>query len=194
MKKVLMLVIIYCLITSSIIAQDKPPLDYMRGGIGLAFLGSGDVLITKLEFEYITPINRRLNFGISSNLGYNRYSDIGSIVPEQGSILQTYTIHVDPNIYLRTISIGNFHMYTGLGTSFMFVNDIRQAFLFGEEFFNSEDPRFSIGGNLVFQFNYDINADTALALRALTQPYMNGDISTGMSFNLIKTLNKKNND
>ena len=55
-----MLVIIYCLITSSIIAQDKPPLDYMRGGIGLAFLGSGDVLITKLEFEYITPINRRL--------------------------------------------------------------------------------------------------------------------------------------
>lgn len=194
MKKIVLLVIINCLITSSIIAQDELPTDYLRGGIGLAFLGSGDMLVGKLEFEYITPINKRLNFGMSSNIGYGRYSDIGRLAPDQGQIDQTFTIHADPNIYLRTISIGNFHLYTGLGASLMFVNDIKRGFMFGEEFFNSREPRFSVGGNIIFQFNYDINENTTFALRTLTQPYINGDISTGMSFNLIKTFNWETNN
>ena len=194
MNKIGMLVIIHFMITSSIIAQDVSPLDYMRGGIGLAFLGSGDMLVGKLEFEYITPINKRVNFGISSNLGYGKYTDIGTNVQGQGTIFQTYTVHVDPNIYLRTISVGNFHFHTGLGASLMFVNDLQANVFPNRETSNSEDPRFSIGGNIVFQFNYDLNENTALAWRVLTQPYINGDISTGMSFNLIKTFNWKTDE
>ena len=44
-----------------------------------------------------------------------------------------------------------------------------------------EKQNFLIGGNILFQFNYDINENTALALRTITQPYV-GYQSTGMSF------------
>ena len=92
------------------------------------------------------------------------------------------------------ISVGNLHLYTGLGPSLMFVNDIKQNLLPNGNFANSQDPRFSVGGNIVFQLNYDINEKTALALRMQTQSYINGEFSTGMSLNFIKTLNRETND
>ncbi len=195
MKKTLLLIIIHCFIISSIIAQDEPPLSYIRGGVGMHFLGSEDIAIPKLEFEYIAVVNKRLNVGISSNIGYGKHIDDYFRLWGKGErILNTFTIHIDQNIYLRMISVGNLHLYTGLGPSLMFVNDIKQNLLPNGNFANSQDPRFSVGGNIVFQLNYDINEKTALALRMQTQSYINGEFSTGMSLNFIKTLNRETND
>jgi len=153
MNKFVLLFIIQCLISSSIIAQDEFQTDYIRGGIGLALLGSGDIVIPKLEVEYLIPINDRWHFGASSNVGYGKHiDDYFRFWGEGERILDTYTIHVDPNIYLRTISIENFHMYTGLGVSFMFVNDIQRILDIDGSFIKLEDARFSVGGNIIFQF------------------------------------------
>jgi hypothetical protein len=193
MKKLFVLIIINCLISSFIIAQDNTKTDYLRGGIGSDLFSSGKMFIGILEFEYITPINQRFNFGISSTVGYGSSVHSGGIIPNSETTFQAFMIHVDPNIYLRTISIGDFHLYTGLGASLMFGNDILQHNGNGN-ISSLKDERFSVGGSLVFQFNYDINQDTALGLRLSTQPYINGDISTGMSFNLIKTFNWKTDE
>ena len=126
MKKLFVLIIINCLISSFIIAQDNTKTDYLRGGIGSDLFSSGKMFIGILEFEYITPINQRFNFGISSTVGYGSSVHSGGIIPNSETTFQAFMIHVDPNIYLRTISIGDFHLYTGLGASLMFGNDILQ--------------------------------------------------------------------
>ena len=185
MKKILLLISIYCFVTSSIIAQDNNQVDYIRGGAGFSVVDGRYGFTPKVELEDVKPISQRFNFGASVNLGYrqNRYSASAFT-----GINKIVIAHIDPSIYFKIDSTKDLRVYVGLGPSLIFEtrNDVSNGGSF-------RDSDFLVRGNIIFQMNHDLDEETAFGLRFSAQPTFEG-IFAGISFNLIKKINRKTND
>lgn len=175
----IVIVFIFCC-HITVFSQNKN--SYIRTGLGVHFLGTGDLLIPKLEMEYGKTLNHFLEMGLSWNTGYIPPDDFLGM---NLGTLEAFTTHIDPSIYFNVASSQFFKFTLGTGASFMF---IKEEILFFEP--GSTEPligiqrRFTIGGNMILQSSFSLKENTDLIFRLISQPYLNGDISSGISVNL----------
>jgi hypothetical protein len=152
-------------------------------GVGASFLGSGDLLVGKLEGELTKKWNRFLSNSVALNFGYgddNWYSDY----PWQ----RTFTTHLDGNVFLSPF--GNHHRYNlklGTGLSLMYVAD---SYLVGDRGFQGRRPdrRASIGYSLIVEQEIAVGERGVFGLKTMIQPYLNGDIATSVMLKVGRKL------
>jgi hypothetical protein len=155
----------------------------VKGGVGASFLGSGDILIGKLEGELTKKWNRFLSNSVALNVGYGDdkwYSDY----PWQ----RTFTAHLDGNVFLSPF--GNHHRYNlklGTGLSLMYVAD---GYLTGDQGFpgRRRDRRASLGYSMIVEQEIAVGKRGLFGLKTMIQPYLNGDIATSVMLKVGRKL------
>ncbi|MBD0255681.1 MAG: hypothetical protein ICV83_08170 [Cytophagales bacterium] len=155
----------------------------VKVGLGASFLGSGDLLVGKLEGELTKKWNRFLSNSVALNLGYGDdewYSDY----PWQ----RTFTTHLDGNVFLSPF--GNHHRYNlklGTGLSLMYVAD---SYLAGDQGFLGRRPdrRASLGYSLIVEQEIAVGKRGLFGLKTMIQPYLNGDIATSVMLKVGRKL------
>jgi hypothetical protein len=156
----------------------------VKGGIGASFLGSGDVLVGKLEGELTKKWSRFLSNSVALNFGYGDdkwYSDY--------SWQRTFTTHLDGNVFLSPF--GNHHRYNlklGTGLSLMYVAD---SYPTGDQgFFGGRRPdrRASLGYSMIVEQEIAVGKRGLFGLKATIQPYLNGDIATSVMLKVGRKL------
>ena len=173
------------LILASFLANAQPSSigkNDLKFGLGKAFLGSGDIRLPKFEAELTTRLNRHFSTSISLNFGHGVSQGPVSEFPRQIAT----TTYIDPNIFFSPFgNQGNFNLKLGTGASFMYVNDV--YLISYESGFGIEDradyffeSRYSIGVNMIVEPEFRIGRNL-ISLKAIIQPYLNGDISSGIT-------------
>lgn len=142
-------------------------------GLGASFLGSGDVLVGKLEGELTKKWNRFLSNSVSLGLGYGNDTWYSGY-----SRQRTFTTHLDGNVFLSPF--GNHRGYNlklGTGLSLMYVSD---AYSGGNGWYGrpSPDRRASLGYSMIVEQEIAIGKKGLFGLKTMIQPYLNGDIAT----------------
>lgn len=153
-------------------------------GVGASFLGSGDVLVGKLEAELTKKWNRFLTNSVALNVGYGDdkwYSDY--------AWLRTFTTHLDGNVFLSPF--GNHHRYNlklGTGLSLMYVGNTYPTgdlgFLLGQR----RDERVSLGYSLIVEQEIAVGKRGLFGLKTMIQPYLSGDIATSVMLKVGRKL------
>ncbi len=152
-------------------------------GVGASFLGSGDLLVGKLDGELTKKWNRFLSNSVALNFGYgddNWYSDY----PWQ----RTFTTHLDGNVFLSPF--GNHHRYNlklGTGLSLMYVAD---SYLLADRGFpgRRQDRRASLGYCMIVEQEIAVGKRGLVGLKTMIQPYLNGDIATSVMLKVGRKL------
>ncbi|MEM1325818.1 MAG: hypothetical protein AAGI23_07690 [Bacteroidota bacterium] len=161
------------LASTTMLAQSETDL---RLGIGFSFLGSGDLYAVMLENE----LNHTLNdyFTLSGNIGYGR-SNNG--VFEAASFLQgNANIFFSPlkNIRRNDLRIGGGLSYCNISDAFQVSGLFRDG---GQELaVYALDQRTALGFNIIIENTIDLSDRFLLGIKAFTQPYLNGDINSGI--------------
>jgi hypothetical protein len=164
-----------------------PAVGYSQGrdlkvGTGLAFLGSGDINVLKFEAEYTKRINRHFSTSLSMNFGHGvSESYFSSSAPQQVSTVA----HIDPNIFFSPF--GNhkaFNLKLGTGASFMYANDVWMSSYssggpMGGVATYDFDRRFTVGASMIVEPEVRVGR-SLFSVKGIIQPYLNGDISSGV--------------
>jgi len=161
-------------------AQVEDPSRFdIRIGIGTSLLGTGDMRTFMLE----TELNYSLTeyFTIGGGLGMGRSN---SGVSETASFFQG-----NANMYFSPFgNSGKNDFRIGGGLSF---NSISDAYISsvelgpGGQIINQEvtfDQRNALGFNIILENSYWITDKTLIGIKVFTQPYVNGDINSGILF------------
>ena len=162
----------------------------LKFGLGGAFLGSGDIRMPKFEAELTTRLNRHFSTSVSLNFGHGVSQGPLAELPRQIAT----TAHIDPNIFFSPFNNqGVFNLKIGTGASFMYVNDVYMR-SFGPGMGGSEDradydfeSRYSIGANMIVEPEVRMGR-SLFSIKAIIQPYLNGDISSGITFKYGRML------
>jgi len=156
-------------------AQESDSKFDLRIGIGSSFLGSGDILAGTLENELNYKINNTFSTSGSLAFGKSKYDRYGAATFFQLNV----------NIYLsmfpRMIR-NDFRIGTGL--SYYSVSSARVSIfqLPGESeriSYRFEDDN-TLGLNVILENTYSISKKLLIGAKAFIQPYINGDINSGL--------------
>ncbi len=142
----------------------------LRFGVGSSFLGTGDMQTIMFENELNFRINDYLTIG--QGLAYAK-SDFG--VYEQASFIQINSLLlVSPfsNVYKNDFRIGT-------GLSLYSVSDLTRTSSQLNSGFDV-NRRNSYGLNLVIENSYAVTEHFLVGIKAFIQPYINGDINSGI--------------
>jgi hypothetical protein len=162
----------------------KPSTLDVKGGLGVSFLGSGDVLVGKLEGELTKKWNRFLSNSVALNFGYgddNWYSDY----PWQ----RTFTTHLDGNVFLSPF--GNHHRYNlklGTGLSLMYTESIYPTGDLGLLWGRRREGRASLGYSMIVEQEIAVGKRGLFGLKTMIQPYLSGDIATSVMLKVGRKL------
>ncbi len=178
-------VVVALAVPSRAVAQTTDPSTVdVKLGLGASFLGSGDILIGKLEGDLTKKWNRFISNSVSLSLGYGNdkwYYD-------SYSSQRTFTTHLDGNVFLSPF--GNHHRYNlklGTGLSLMYVSD---AYSEGDWQFRGRprESRASLGYSMIVEQEIALGKRSLFGLKTMIQPYMNGDIATTVMFKVGRKL------
>ncbi len=178
-------VVVALAVPSRAVAQTTDPSTVdVKLGLGASFLGSGDILIGKLEGDLTKKWNRFISNSVSLSLGYGNdkwYYD-------SYSSQRTFTTHLDGNVFLSPF--GNHHRYNlklGTGLSLMYVSD---AYSEGDWQFRGRprESRASLGYSMIVEQEIALGNRSLFGLKTMIQPYMNGDIATTVMFKVGRKL------
>lgn len=163
------------LMVSSLAAQSR---DDIKLGIGASFLGTGDMLIGKLEGEATRKWNRIISNSVALGIGYGDQKFYYNPTYNYKSLhQQTFTTHLDGNVFVSPF--GNDRLYNlklGTGVSLMYVSD---AFPRRNEAIQREN-RASVGINMIMEHEFMLSKKSLIGLKMMIQPYLNGDIASTM--------------
>jgi len=176
MKKIAILLILVVSITNAF-SQDgnKPSID-VRFGIGISLLGTGDMQTTMFENE----INYKISnfFAASCNIAYGK--------SDKGVSISASFIQMNLNTYIspfKNNKKNNFRI--GAGISRYTASDVSSTGDLVENGeivgpFNEFEKRVSIGLNIIIENTYDITEKLMVGGKLFTQPYINGDLNSGI--------------
>jgi len=161
-------------------AQDIKSRVDLRFGIGTSLLGTGDMQTIMFDNE----VNMKLNsyFTLGGGLGYGK--------SDNGVFLQASFVQLNANIYISPFKNSRRNDFRiGTGPSWYSVSDVYQS---SARYQNGQlvdaeyefDKRSSIGFNLIIENTYLIKEKYLLGLKLFTQPYLNGDINSGILLKL----------
>lgn len=151
-------------------------------GIGASFLGTGDMLVGKLEGEATRAWNRIVSNSVALGVGYGDSEFYNSTFPQR-----TFTLHIDANVFVSPFgNRGIYNFKLGTGPSLMYVSDDYEAE--GDE--SLEENRLSLGFSMVVENEVAISDKYLLGLKMMVQPYLNGDIASTLLLKFGKRLSR----
>lgn len=155
-------------------------------GIGASFLGTGDMLIGKLEGEVTRKWNRIISNSVALGIGYGDQKFYYNPTYNYKNLhQQTFTTHLDGNVFVSPF--GNDRLYNlklGTGLSLMFVSDNPWR----ENDPSWQEERISLGLNMIMEHEFMLSKKSLIGLKMMIQPYLNGDISSTLLLKLGKKL------
>ena len=184
--KLCLLSISFAFISQSVPAQ---LIHEAKAGLGISFLGTGDVLIVKLESEAVHRLNRYFSGSLAIGVGYgdsrwydtNKYATLFS---------RDATVNLDGNLFFSPF--GNdraYHFKIGTGPSLMYVRD--QSYRdYGvlDRTYEPSEHRFSWGGSVIVEQEVRIKQQYTVGLKTMFQPYLNGDGAITLLLKVGKVL------
>ncbi|MEM7655465.1 MAG: hypothetical protein AAF399_04995 [Bacteroidota bacterium] len=166
-------------LSAQLFGQSAPSRADIRVGAGFSLLGSGDMQAQMIENE----LNYRLNnyFATSVGLGFGR-SNRG--VYETASFLQG-----NGSLFFSPFkNNGRSDFRIGGGLTYYQVSDAYESSRFSNgQDIQSEytfDQRSSLGFIVAIEQTFSLGDRGLLGIKAFTQPYMNGDINSGVLLKL----------
>nr|WKN38795.1 hypothetical protein K4G66_08775 [Tunicatimonas sp. TK19036] len=160
------------LTVSSLVAQSQGDI---KLGVGLSFLGTGDMLVGKLEGEVTRKWNRIFSKSLALGIGYgdNRLY-YRPTIDYHTSHQQTFTTHLDGNVFVSPFgNNGRYNFKLGTGLSLMFVADSP----WGKND-RWQEERVSLGLNMIVEQEVTVAKRYLIGLKTMIQPYLNGDIAS----------------
>lgn len=159
--------------------EDKSKLSITLGA-GRSLLGTGDIRTVMFENELNYKLNKYFALGGGIAFGKSNYDLFG-----QASFFQ-----LNSNIYLspfRNNRKNDFRL--GAGFSWYSVSDsyLSSATYQNGQIVNPEyvfDDRNSVGLNMLIENTYSVTDKYLLGLKVFAQPYLNGDINSGILLKL----------
>ena len=174
----------------------QPPLsvysqsgDEVKLGVGVSFLGTGDVYVLKLEGEAIHRWNRHFSGSLAIGAGYgdSRWYENQEYTT---LFVRNTTVHLDGNFFFSPL--GNDRAYNfkiGTGPSLMYVRDQSYRSYPGwPQSEGSPEHRFSLGGSIIVEQEVRIRQQYTIGLKTMFQPYLNGDGAVTMLVKVGKIL------
>lgn len=173
-----LLVILLFISSLSVIAQsgnDVPSRFDLRLGVGTSLLGSGDMWTFMSETELNAKLNNYLATGISIGFGQSSKGIFEQASFAQGNL--NFLVSPFTNTKRNDFRIGT-------GVSIYRVNDVFRSSTFTVEDVRVEnyifDERSSLGGNIIIENTYSVTPRVLIGVKVFTQPYLNGDINSGI--------------
>jgi hypothetical protein len=149
---------------------------------GVHFWGSGDLLIPRLEIEWRKEISDRFDFGVSMNIGHEDSRIINkSIYSTDGVYRKTSVVVIEPLLYFIPLEgrLGLFDI--AVGPSFLFSRE-------NDRLKSEIENQTSIGLLLGTDLALKLGKQTKIILRAALIPYMNTDISWGLTIGVYRKM------
>ena len=171
------LLFLFLLFSIPLYAQEERSKFDLRFGIGNSLLGSGDIITTTLENEVNYKLNRYFTTAFSLNFGRSSYDALNTASYTQGNL----------NIYLSPFKNSRRNDFRiGAGLSYYKVSDAliqlanydRQGNLVQANYLL--EVRDSFGGNIILEDTHTIKERFLVGLKLFIQPYLNGDINSGV--------------
>lgn len=174
MRKIITIGLLICLATYLSAQVNTKKVD-LKFGIGTSLQGSGDM--TTLSFE--NELNYKINkyFSISFAIDYGK--------SDRGVNASTSLVQGNLNIYFSPFkNSGKNNFKIGTGLSAMKVSDFYALSITQENYGVTTgdfvfEKRNSLGFNIIIENEYILSKKYLIGLKLFTQPYFNGDISTG---------------
>ncbi|MFA0963447.1 hypothetical protein AB9P05_16705 [Roseivirga sp. BDSF3-8] len=148
----------------------------IRFGVARTILGTGDISTTTFETELNYKINSFFTTAISLNYGIGDDQTTGTASYAQGNT----NLFISPFGNTRVIDFR-----VGGGLSYYVVSDITTQSTscgpngcFVDEY--NYDRRREFGFNIITELAYQLNESYLIGLKLYTQPYLNGDINSGL--------------
>ncbi len=132
-------------------------IDNVKVGMGVSFLGTGDIWAAKFEGEVTKNYNSIISGSVLLGLGRGG----------NGIYQQTFTTNLDGNVFVSPF--GNDKAYNfkiGSGLSLMYVSDSYP----GDLWFVPSDRRVSLGANIIMEHEVLIHKKYLLGLKGIIQP------------------------
>ena len=176
MKTKTIALISFIFITLQVIAQENNNKLDLRLGTGVSLLGSGDMTTFNYENELNLRLNQYFTSSISINFGRsnNGVSKTASFV--QGNI----NIFVSP---FKNIKRFDFRLGTGLtyyNISYVYESSrqYENGILVDVDY--EFDNHKALGFNIIIENTYLLTDKFLVGVKLFTQPYINGDINSGI--------------
>lgn len=178
----LILVSAICLASLPALAQQKANSNSnahstvdLKFGLGYALAGTGDMRVVMFENELTKKWHRLFSNSLALNFGYSN----------NGVNENTTVVQANLNLFLSPFGNdkrNNFKI--GGGLSYAFTNDVR---IIAERFENGVsvdrdtqiDERRALGANAILENETMVGKRYLIGLKAIVQPYFNGDITSG---------------
>ena len=153
----------------SVFAQKRS----LQLGLGSSFLGTGDIFAGVFEAEFGYKFNPYIStgFGINSALGYRNIELREYATYHQGNA----NIFVSP---FRNDGQVDFKLGTGVSTNYIIEKHIDMLSSFFPTYIN--ESRFAVGLNMIVESSFRLNENVFLGIKGFVQPYVNGDIHSGI--------------
>jgi hypothetical protein len=163
-----------------VIGQDKTDKLDFRFGAGISLLGSGDMMTFNYENEINYKLNQYFTSSLSINLGRSNYGVYETASFTQGNI----------NAYFSPLKNNKrFDFRIGTGLTYYRVSDAYEQSAYYENGVLVDvnylfDNRNSFGCNLIIENSYSLSDKILIGLKLFSQPYLNGDINSGLLLKL----------
>ena len=165
--KPLLLLLILCGSAWSAKAQF---IDNVKLGLGGSFLGTGDITVGKVEGEVTHNWNRFFSGSTVLGVGYASGNSYSSFTTRQTLLTQ-----LDENIFFSPFGNDNVYNFKiGTGVSLVYIREHHETEFTSEP--NSTEHRVSLGGAMIIEQEILIQQQLIVGLKAMIQPYLNGDI------------------
>jgi len=159
-----------------VIAQQENSNLNFRFGSGLSLLGTGDMIALNVENEVNYSLSQTFTGAASLTYGYSNFGVYKSASFLQGNL----------NFFLAPFGNTSRNVFrVGTGLSYYRVTDVQKYTLVcgvgqtaGEV--TSYETRDAFGYNAIIENTYAITDRFLIGLKLFTQPYMNGDINSGV--------------
>ena len=148
----------------------------IRLGTGISLLGSGDMITFNYENELNLKLNHYLTSSVSINLGRSNYG-----VKETASFIQgNVNVFISPfkNDKRLDFRVGTGLTYYNISDAFESSQNWENGVLVDTNY--EFDNRNSLGFNIIIENSYLLTDNFLVGLKLFTQPYINGDINSGL--------------
>lgn len=156
----------------------------IRFGLGASLLGTGDVVVDMYEAELNRKFSRYFTFAVTSAFGKGGEGEFNTSAFVQSNV----NAFISP---FRNNRRNDFSI--GVGLSFF---DVSGTYLQWASYENgilkdyeiATSKRQTFGGNLIIENTYSVTERFLLGIKVFTQPYINGDINSGILLKFGVTL------
>jgi hypothetical protein len=170
-------VVIIALLFSQIVISQKSSNKFdIRLGTGISLLGSGDINVSIIENELNMKLNSYFATSLSINYGKNRNNDnrTASFIEGNFNLLLSPFKNTNKNDFrigtgITFYNITDSHKISSLCENGVLVKDVYQF-----------DTRSSLGYNVSIENSYWFTDKFLVGVKVFTQPFINGDINTGV--------------